>query len=54
MEQDKLTVNVPKDLNRRWTATARRERRTKTAILTLALEGYLDKSEKDNRKEREK
>jgi len=44
MDLMKLSVNVPKSLNERWTQAAKRERRTKTAVLQIALEQYLERS----------
>jgi predicted DNA-binding protein len=46
MELKKLSINLPKPLNERWAAAARKERRTKTAILQLAIEQYLEKGER--------
>ena len=54
MELTKLSVNVPKSLNERWTAAAKRERRTKTALLHMALERYLSRSEKQVKSEKER
>jgi predicted DNA-binding protein len=51
MELTKLSVNVPMSLNERWTAAAKRERRTKTALLQMALERYLDESEQAAKEE---
>jgi len=50
MELTKLSINLPESLNERWTAAAKRERRTKTAVLVLALEAYLAKSEEPRKK----
>jgi hypothetical protein len=54
MALTKLSVNVPKFLNERWTAAAQRERRTKTALLQIALERYLDRSEQQVKIEKER
>ena len=49
MELTKLSVNVSKSLNERWTQAAKRERRTKTAMLHMALERYLERSEQQSK-----